>query len=63
VGFTGDVVRFILLTWIAYWILAILYYAATANVPMLTLFLAGFLIPLSMITHQYLQDRKKKTTQ
>jgi len=59
-GFIGDIVKFTLLTWIAFWILAIVYFAATANAAMLVLFLVGFLVPLSMIAHEYMQSRKSK---
>jgi len=61
-GFIGDAARFILLTYVAFWIIAIFYFAATANVVMLILFLAGLLIPLSMIAHEYRQHRKRKIT-
>ena len=62
-GFIGDIVKFTLLTWITFWILAIFYFAATANAAMLILFLVGFLIPLSMIVHEYMQSCKSKRSE
>jgi hypothetical protein len=60
-GFIGVVAKAILLSWIIYWLLAMLWFAATGQTVMAVLFLIGFLIPLSFIIHEYWQYRKKTT--
>lgn len=57
-GFIGDVAKVILLTWIAFWILAMFSFAAQGRIGMLLLFLVGLLIPLSMIMYDYWKYKK-----
>jgi hypothetical protein len=60
VGFIGDLAKTILITWIAFWILAMMWFAATGQIAMLLLFLVGLLIPLFFIVYEYWQYRKRK---
>ena len=60
VGFIGDLAKTILITWIAFWVLAMMWFAATGQIAMLLLFLVGLLIPLFFIVYEYLQYRKRK---
>lgn len=59
-GFIGDLAKTILITWIAFWILAMMWFAATGQIAMLLLFLVGLLIPLFFIVYEYWQYRKRK---
>jgi len=58
-GFIGDLAKFILLTWIAYWILAMIYFFATGQIVMALLFVTGLVIPLAFIVYEYWKYRKK----
>ncbi|MEM3699788.1 MAG: hypothetical protein QXL57_02830 [Candidatus Bathyarchaeia archaeon] len=58
-GFTGGLAKAILITWVAWWIVALLYFTFSGQSGMALLFLIGLLIPLSMIAHEYRQYKKK----
>jgi Flp pilus assembly protein TadB len=58
-GLMGDLAQAILITWIAFWILAMISFAAQGQIGMLVLFLVGLLIPLSMIVYDYLRYKKR----
>lgn len=58
-GFIGDLAKAILITWVAWWIVALLYFTFSGQTGMALLFLIGLLIPLSMIAHEYRQYKKK----
>jgi hypothetical protein len=58
-GFIGDLAKAILITWVAYWVIAIFYFTFSGQTGMALLFLAGLLIPLSMIAYEYRQYKKK----
>jgi hypothetical protein len=55
----GDLAKAILITWVAWWIIALLYFAFSGQTGMTLLFLIGLLIPLSMIAYEYRQYKKK----
>jgi hypothetical protein len=59
-GFTGDLVKIILITWVVFWILAIISFAISGQTAILLLFLAGLVIPLSFIAYDYWQYKKRK---
>ncbi|MGQ9544363.1 MAG: hypothetical protein ACUVQX_01120 [Candidatus Bathycorpusculaceae bacterium] len=58
-GFIGDLAKAILITWVAYWIIAMLYFVFNGQIGMALLFFVGLLIPLSMIAYEYRQYKKK----
>ncbi len=57
-GFIGDLVKAILLTWIFFWIVATIWFFATEQLGIGLLFLMGLLIPSSFIIHEYMQYRE-----
>ena len=59
-GFIGDLAKIILITWVAFWILAMMSFALNGQIAMLLLFLVGLLIPLAFIAYEYWQYRKRK---
>jgi hypothetical protein len=61
-GFIGNLAEAILITWIAFYILAMFSFAAQGRMEMLLLFLAGLLIPLSMIVYDYWKHKTKLTS-
>jgi hypothetical protein len=60
VGFIGDIAKIILITWVVYWVLAIIWFAAVGQTIMLLLFSVGLLVPLAFIAYEYWQYRKRK---
>jgi len=58
-GLIGDVAKAILITWIVFYILAMLSFAAQGRMEMLLLFLVGLLIPLSMIVYDYWKHKNE----
>jgi hypothetical protein len=58
-GFIGDIAKTILLTWIVFWVIAMMYLFATGQMALALLFLVGLLIPLSFMTYKYWQYKKK----
>lgn len=58
-GFIGDLAKTILLTWIIFWLIAMIYLFATGQTALTLLFLVGLLIPLSFIAYEYWQYKKK----
>jgi hypothetical protein len=59
-GFFGDIAKIILVTWVVYWVLAMIWFAAVGQIVMLLLFLVGLIFPLSFIAYEYWQYRKRK---
>jgi hypothetical protein len=59
-GFMGDLVKTILITWIVFWVLGMTYFLATGQLVIGTLFLVGLLVPSSFIAYEYWKDRRKR---
>lgn len=60
-GFIGDLANAILISWVVYWIFAIIYFFASGQRAMATLFGIGLVIPSVMIAYEYWKYRKRKT--
>jgi hypothetical protein len=58
-GFIGDLVKLILISWVLFWILAMIWFAVTGQTALALLFLIGLVTPLSFITYDYRHYRKK----
>jgi hypothetical protein len=58
-GFVGDVAKALLISWVVFWISAMIWFTATRQTDIALLFLAGLLIPLSMIAYEYRKYRKR----
>jgi len=58
-GFIGDLVKLILISWVLFWILTMIWFAVTGQTALALLFLIGLVIPLSFITYDYRHYRKK----
>ncbi|MDH5481559.1 MAG: hypothetical protein OEY22_01575 [Candidatus Bathyarchaeota archaeon] len=58
-GLIGDLAQAILITWIAYWIMAMGAFVVQGQTAMLVLFIVGLVIPLSMIVYEYRKCRKR----
>jgi hypothetical protein len=59
-GFMGDLAKAILITWVFFWVLAMVYLFATEQLAIGTLFLVGLLIPSSFIAYEYWKYGKKQ---
>ena len=58
-SFIGNLAKAILITWVIWWIIALLYFTFSGQTGMALLFLAGLLIPSSFIAYEYKQYKKK----
>lgn len=58
-GFIGDVAKAILISWVVFWISALVWFIATRQTGMASLFLVGLLIPLFIIAYEYWKYRKR----
>lgn len=58
-GFIGDLAKLILLTWVVFWLIAMLSFFANGQTALALLFLVGFLIPLSFIAYEYWNYKKQ----
>ena len=58
-GFIGDLVKLILISWVLFWILAMIWFAVTGQTALALLFLMGLVIPLSFIKYDYRHYGKK----
>jgi len=59
-GFLGDLAKAILITWVVFWIVAMISFAVSGQTAIALLFLVGLLIPLSFIAYEYWQYTKRK---
>jgi hypothetical protein len=59
-GFLGDLAKGILITWVVFWVLAMISFAVSGQTAIALLFLVGLLIPSSFIAYEYWQYRKRK---
>jgi hypothetical protein len=60
VGFIGDFAKAVLITWVFFWVLAMVYFFATEQLALGALFFVGLLIPSSFIAYEYWKYRKKQ---
>ena len=58
-GFIGDLVKLILISWVLFWILTMIWFAVTGQTALALLFLIGLVTPLSFITYDYRHYGKK----
>jgi len=58
-GFIGDLAKIILITWVVFWILAMISFAVQGQTVIALLFLVGLLIPSSFIAYEYWKYKKK----
>gem|GEM_PF-2237352 len=58
-GILGDLAKVILITWVVYWVVAMVWFAIRGETVMLVLFSVGLLVPLSFIVYEYWQYRRK----
>jgi hypothetical protein len=59
-GFIGDLAKIILITWVVFWIIAMISFAVQGQIAIALLFLVGLLIPSSFIAYEYWQYKKRK---
>lgn len=60
-GLLGDFNKGFIIMTVALWIFAIIEFIAMKQIGIALLLLLTLMIPLSMITFEYLENRKKKT--
>ena len=58
-GLLGDFAKGFVIMTVVFWIFAIIEFVYIKQIALALLFLIGLLIPLSMIGHEYLKNRKK----
>jgi hypothetical protein len=59
-GFLGDFAKGFVIMTVAFWVIAIIVQIAIGQIALAMLLLIGLIIPLSMITYEYLKNRKKE---
>jgi hypothetical protein len=61
-GFLGDFAKGFVIMTAVFWIFAIIELVYIKQIALATLFLIGLIIPLSMISYEYMKNRKKDGT-
>jgi len=61
-GLLGDIAKGILILTVAYWVFSIINFFLIGQAAIALLLLFVLMIPLSMIAHEYLKNRKKERT-
>jgi hypothetical protein len=61
-GFLGDFVKGFVIMTAVFWIFAIIEFVYIKQVALAMLFLIGLIVPLSMISYEYMKNRKKDRT-
>jgi ABC-type multidrug transport system permease subunit len=61
-GFLGDFAKGFVIMTAVFWIFAIIELVYIKQIALATLFLIGLIIPLSMISYEYMKNRKKDRT-
>jgi len=59
-GLLGDFAKGFVIMTVAFWVIAIIGQIAIGQIALAMLLLIGLIIPLSMITYEYLKNRKKE---
>jgi membrane protein implicated in regulation of membrane protease activity len=59
-GLLGDFAKGFVIMTVAFWVIAIIWQIAIGQIALAMLLLIGLIIPLSMITYEYLKNRKKE---
>jgi hypothetical protein len=59
-GLLGDFAKGFVIMTVSFWVIAIIGQIAIGQIALAMLFLIGLIFPLSMITYEYLKNRKKE---
>jgi hypothetical protein len=59
-GLLGDFAKGFVIMTVAFWVITIIWQIAIGQIALAMLLLIGLIIPLSMITYEYLKNRKKE---
>jgi hypothetical protein len=59
-GLLGDFAEGFVIMTVAFWVIAIIEQIAIGQIALAMLLLIGLIIPLFMITYEYLKNRKKE---
>ena len=61
-GLIGDFAKGFVIMTVVFWVFLIIEFIFMGQIAFAMLFLIGLIIPLSMITYEYLKNRKKERT-
>lgn len=61
-GLLGDFAKGFVIMTVVFWIYFIIIFIVQGKIGLASLFIIGFIPPLSMIAYEYFQNRKKEKT-